>query len=163
MTDDRKAQLDSIGFKWAKPNGLKVWNAHFDELVAYKAEVWHYAVSFFDLKFCYKVSSSSHFHCNVITSQNGHCNYPTRSDDNSGRFILLHLFLNVQIRVLSLKCVSFTRAHALDVDSLSFLQRLGDGSQRRDQTKRLATLTNNIPENWMASDLNGVRKSIVSL
>lgn len=41
MTTDRKARLESIGFKWAKAKGQANWDMRFKELKAFKKEFGH--------------------------------------------------------------------------------------------------------------------------
>ena len=40
MTEERRRLLESIGFKWAELKGQASWERRFNELVAYKNEVF---------------------------------------------------------------------------------------------------------------------------
>jgi hypothetical protein len=85
MTVERRRHLESIDFKWAEQKGQVSWEKRFSELVAYKSEV-RTPIVFCNLS---PLIISSYHVLSIKHSKTGHCDFPTKSKDNSalGRWI----------------------------------------------------------------------------
>ena len=85
-------------------------------------------------------------HAQFGTSQNGHCNVPTKSTDNPG--MLLYLIAAATF-VLGL----FIR-HSFHLCHSTFVQHLADGSRHKDRIEEPFQML--ISKGWKTSGFNGI-------
>jgi hypothetical protein len=95
MTPEKVQLLESIGFKWADPTGQELWDERFSELANFKRKVGMEVLSVISC-----LSFGWFFVIIILHSlfipQEGHCNFPTRSKDNLGKFLYDYAFLLIR-------------------------------------------------------------------